>query len=120
MESVNGILLSFLGFVLICIAHGKHRDAARPYLRPVWLITLPWLGWGVLASSVACLLASKPGDLGLIVWFGLHPVLILAISLIAASSMRALVVLAKLTPVGIAVVWLTQLVGVLLRGEGFM
>jgi len=108
VTAVIGALLSWLGFALICLTHPQHRRAAEAHLPLASHGALRWAGWGTLAASVAYLAAREPGDIGLIVWFGLHPVLILAISLLAERAMRTLVLLAKASPIAIVVLGIVE------------
>lgn len=71
----------------------KHRQQATAYFGPHTLAALRIAGYALTVIGAALLVYVHPGDMGLILWFGLHPLLIMTTSVLAALYFRALMVL---------------------------
>lgn len=110
MDIVFGGLISWFGLLLLCISQRGTRARAAARFRGSTAVAMRWLGFAAFAAGAGYLMATNPGDLGLVAWFGLHPLLILAISLLAAVSFRALVWVTSATPL------LLLIVGLVWRG----
>lgn len=84
------LLVNLLGFTLLCMTQKKHRQQAAAYFGPRMLAALRIAGYVLTVIGAALLVRLYPGNTGLILWFGLHPLLIMITSVLTAYYFRAL------------------------------
>lgn len=98
MLNLTLILINAWACSLLCLCQRKHSQKARQYASETELAIYRVLGIIALLLGLLALIATHQGDLGIITWFGLHPLLVISAALAAGIRFSVLVYFSRLAP----------------------
>lgn len=93
MSALLGLSLNLLGFALLGITQAKQRRQVQSYFGGTTAHCLRLTGYLMVAAGAAYLIGMNTGALGIVIWFGWHPLMIIGVALMAGlqfSCRRAL------------------------------